>query len=82
MIIEDEQPNFELFRDCVSGAVIEKLAPDNHVKPKKRSRGRKHEHQPDPDLTSTDPLEQTDAAELADFVEVHNPIHSTPLFYS
>jgi hypothetical protein len=74
MITEDEQSNFELFRDCVSSAVIEKLAPDNRVKAKKRSKGRKHEHQPDTDLTGPDNLEQTDAADLADFIEVFTPL--------
>lgn len=69
MIPEEESANFDIFRDCLSTAVIERLAPGNGKGPKKRRvKGRKKEIKP----VVRDEVEdgRSDVAELADFVEV------------
>lgn len=66
MIPENEQSNFEIFRDCLSNVVIERLAPET-AKPKKRVKGRKNEIKP---VVQIGDSEETDANELSDFTEV------------
>ena len=68
MIASDEVSNFELFRDCLSTVVIERLAPAT-TKPKKRVKGRKNEIKPVVRTTKEQDGE-TDAAELSEFTEV------------
>lgn len=68
MIASDEVSNFELFRDCLSTVVIERLAPAN-TKPKKRVKGRKNEIKP---VVRAEQNGETDAAELSEFTEVRN----------
>jgi hypothetical protein len=70
MIASDEVSNFELFRDCLSTVVIERLAPAT-TKPKKRVKGRKNEIKPVVRTTKEQDGE-TDAAELSEFTEVRN----------
>ena len=67
MIAADEVSNFELFRDCLSTVVIERLAPAT-TKPKKRVKGRKNEIKP----VVREQNGETDAAELSEFTEVRN----------
>ena len=70
MIGEDEGENAEVFRDCLSATLIEKLAPSTIPKPKKRAaKGRKNESISRATLTSVEDV-PNDAAELTDFVEV------------
>lgn len=67
MIPEDEVSNFETFKDCLSTSVISRLAPDSG---KKRAiKGRKNEIKP---VAKVAPSEngESDAAELAEFIEV------------
>lgn len=67
MIPSDEEANFEIFRDCLSTVVIEKLAPAT-AKPKKRVKGRKNEIKP---VVAADGGDgEADAAELSEFTEV------------
>jgi hypothetical protein len=69
MIASDDVSNFELFRDCLSTVVIERLAPAN-TKPKKRvKKGRKNEIKP---VVRAEQNGETDAAELSEFTEVRN----------
>jgi hypothetical protein len=68
MIASDEVSNFELFRDCLSTVVIERLAPAT-TKPKKRVKGRKNEIKP---VVQAEHNGETDAAELSEFTEVRN----------
>ena len=70
MIPSDEESNFELFRDCLSTVVIERLAPAT-TKPKKRVKGRKNEIKPVIQATNGQNGE-ADAAELSEFTEVRN----------
>ena len=67
---EDEAQNSEVFRDCLSATLIEKLAPSIPTKPKKRgAKGRKNESGSGPTLIQVEDA-PNDAAELTDFVEV------------
>jgi len=68
MIPEDEQSNFEAFRDCLSTVVIERLAPET-AKPRKRVKGRKNEIKPVVQPQNGEDGD-TDARELSDFTEV------------
>lgn len=70
MIASDEVSNFELFRDCLSTVVIERLAPAT-TKPKKRVKGHKNEIKPVVQTTKEQDGE-TDAAELSEFTEVRS----------
>jgi len=70
MIPSNEVSNFELFRDCLSTVVIERLAPTTN-KPKKRVKGRKNEIKPVIQPTNEQNGE-TDAAELSEFTEVRD----------
>ena len=69
MIPEDEVTNYEIFRDCVSELVISKLSrgADKH-KRKRAVKGRKNEIKPV--VRPVQEVEQTDAEELGEFIEV------------
>lgn len=71
MIPTEEESNFEIFRDSLSTAVIEKLAPAAS-KPKKRVKGRKNEIKPVSSGTNGAEDGETDAAELSEFAEVRH----------
>lgn len=71
MISPEEQTNYEIFRDCLSTVVIEKLAPASS-KPKKRVKGRKNEIKPVASVSNGGDDGETDAADLSDFTEVRN----------
>jgi hypothetical protein len=75
MISSDEVSNFELFRDCLSTVVIERLAPTT-TKSKKRVKGRKNEIKPVV-RASNEETSETDAAELSEFTEVRNEANTT-----
>ncbi|GAB7361374.1 hypothetical protein MBLNU230_g1429t1 [Neophaeotheca triangularis] len=91
MIPDDENNNFDIFRDCLSTAIIEKLAPVNS-KPSSRKRGgkgRKNEIKPAAPVVSAEEQQENDAAELADFIEylaeetfTHLPASLRTLAYS
>lgn len=70
MIAKDETANFDIFRDCLSTTIIQKLAPDAGGKgsTKRRVKGRKNEIKPVARVVKNE--EANDAAELGDFVEV------------
>ncbi|KAL1587159.1 hypothetical protein WHR41_04459 [Cladosporium halotolerans] len=70
MISPEEETNYEIFRDCLSTVVIEKLAPASS-KPKKRVKGRKNEIKPVASVSNggDDDDGETDAADLSDFTE-------------
>lgn len=75
MVPENEIANFETFRDCLSTAIIEKLAPVTPKASRKRGgKGRKNEIKPI-DRVSAEESQENDAAELADFVEVSSIRH-------
>lgn len=75
MIVEGEAENFEVFRDCLSTTVIEKLVPRTATGPKKRAaKGRKNGSHPAASDAGNDEVQSNDAAELSDFVEVLHPI--------
>ena len=80
MIPEDEQNNFETFRDCLSTVVIERLAPET-AKPRKRVKGRKNEIKP---LVQPQDGEngETDASELSEFTEVSRTLDMRPKGYN
>lgn len=63
----DETSNFEIFRDCLSTAIIERLAPTTS-KPKKKIKGRKNEIKPV--AKTSEDAGEADAAELSEFTEV------------
>ncbi|KAK6443579.1 hypothetical protein LTR95_000406, partial [Oleoguttula sp. CCFEE 5521] len=63
MIIETERDNFEVFRDCLSTPLIDRLAPRPAVR--RRVKGRKNEVKPIVQVTGDD----TSAAEMSDFIE-------------
>jgi hypothetical protein len=73
MISSDEVSNFELFRDCLSTVVIERLAPAT-TKQRKRVKGRKNEIKPVVQTTNEQDGE-TNAAELSEFTEVRKISH-------
>ncbi|KAM0717579.1 hypothetical protein Q7P37_007431 [Cladosporium fusiforme] len=68
MISSDETSNFEIFRDCLSTVVIERLAPATS-KPKKKVKGRKNEIKPVAKVANGSEDGETDAAELSEFTE-------------
>lgn len=68
MIPEDEVPNFEVFKDCLSTSVISRLAPESGKK-KRTIKGRKNEIKPVASEVAAR-SDDNDAAELADFIEV------------
>lgn len=68
MIPASEQDNFEVFRDCLSTAVIDRLAPS--VVKKKRVKGRKNEIKPVAKVANGETDGEADAVELSDFTEV------------
>jgi hypothetical protein len=72
MIPPEEESNFEIFRDCLSTVLIERVAPAT-AKHKKRVKGRKNEIKPVVRVTNEEEGE-ADAAELSEFTEVcrHN----------
>lgn len=65
MIPEKESDNFEIFKDCLSTTIIQKLAPSGKRSKTKRFKGRKNEIKP---VMRED--EGNDAAELGEFIEV------------
>lgn len=69
MIPSDETSNFEIFRDCLSTVIIERLAPAT-TKPKKKVKGRKNEIKPVVNPTDDQENGGTDAADLSEFTEV------------
>jgi hypothetical protein len=73
MISSDEVSNFELFRDCLSTVVIERLAPATN-KQRKRVKGRKNEIKPVVQTTNEQDGE-ANAAELSEFTEVRKISH-------
>lgn len=71
MISEEESANFDVFRDCLSTAIIEKLAPaGGKGTKKKRVKGRKREIKPV--VREEEEDGRSDVAELAEFVEVRS----------
>ena len=68
MISEDETPNYETFRDCVSELVLSKLSKSATTK-KKRVKGRKNEIKPV--IRPVEEDETEDAEELGEFIEVN-----------
>lgn len=66
MIPESETDNFEIFKDCLSTSIIQKLAPSGKRSKSKRVKGRKNEIKP---VVKDD--EGNDAAELGEFIEVY-----------
>lgn len=65
MIPESETGNFEIFKDCLSTTIIQRLAPSGKRSKSKRVKGRKNEIKP---VVKDD--EGNDAAELGEFIEV------------
>lgn len=75
MIPDDEQANYEVFRDCLGDGVIQTLSPSATVTNTKRSKSSKHGHRrvstKDAGKTAfAKPGISSDAAELGDFIEV------------
>lgn len=70
MIAEDEVPNFDIFLDCLSAALITKLT-QPRAKPKKR-RGSKVGNKTDKPLdeVESDSKDGQNAEDLKEFVEV------------
>ena len=69
MIPDDEVANYEIFRDCTSELVISKLSRGADKSKKKRAvKGRKNEIKPV--IRPVEEIEQTDAEELGEFIEV------------
>lgn len=66
MAEQTELENLSVFQDCLSTTVIHRLAPNAGGGPKKRVKGRKKEIKP----VTNDPNPESDASELADFIEV------------
>ena len=79
MLPENEQANYETFRDCLSSPIIQRSA-SKPLKPAKRKlKGRKNAVNPI-DHASPNEVEQnnnTDAEDLADFIDVNPPPHPT-----
>jgi hypothetical protein len=75
MIPEDEQTNYETFRDCLSNAIIQRLASEPPKRERRRAKGRKHgkskEISTDSGMKTSDGFEGNDAEELGDFIDVH-----------
>lgn len=70
MIAKEDSANFDIFKDCLSTTIIQRLAPDGGGKgsTRKKVKGRKNEIKPVARIASED--ERNDAVELGDFVEV------------
>ncbi|KAF2211106.1 hypothetical protein CERZMDRAFT_44140 [Cercospora zeae-maydis SCOH1-5] len=68
MILDEQRDNFENFKDCLSTSVIQKLAP-NSGKPTKKIKGRKNEIKPVARVVASDGDIESDASELAEFIE-------------
>lgn len=67
--------NFEVFRDCLSATVIDKSTTQVTRQAKRRSpKARKHSRS---QLVST-PDSSDDAAELAEFIDVHTYLKTLP----
>lgn len=68
MIADDEQTNYETFRDCLSTPLIEKsLGEPRNPRKRKGGKGRKNAIKPVVEVTIDT---SNDAAELADFLDV------------
>ncbi|KAM3421889.1 hypothetical protein BST61_g2266 [Cercospora zeina] len=68
MILDEQRGNFENFKDCLSTSVIQKLAP-NSGKPTKKIKGRKNEIKPVARVAASNGDAESDASELAEFIE-------------
>jgi len=72
MVSENDTTNLNVFRDCLSTTIIERLSPQSGKRTKKRvSKGRKNEIKP---VVRTEEADINDASELGDFVEVCPPL--------
>lgn len=81
MIAEDEQANYENFRDCISELVISKLSPSADKAKKKRAvKGRKNEIKPV--MRPAEQDESNGAEDLAEFVDVSGPVVSSKCIYN
>lgn len=72
MMIEDEErSNYEAFRECLSGPIIEK-ASITPIKPRRRKagKGRKSASEPVNTIEDHDEPNGDDAEDLADFIDV------------
>lgn len=68
MPFDEAQSNFDLFRDCLSGPLLQRSAIENaKVSQKRRTRGRKYSVKHDIDAHA---IGQGDAEELAEFINV------------
>jgi hypothetical protein len=75
MLPDNEQANFETFRDCLSNAIIQKLASEPPKRERRRAKGRKHGKSKDNTTTSesdkSDGFGSNDAEELGEFFDVY-----------
>lgn len=67
MVLDEEQSNYQLFRDCLSTPLIEKSVTEVPKKKKTRKYGRKTAIKP---VSAPAADEANDAEELADFIDV------------
>ncbi|KAI9707658.1 MAG: hypothetical protein M1836_000619 [Candelina mexicana] len=69
MINDEERNNYETFRDCLSGPVIQKSATKSKQKGRRSSKGRKNAIKPVASASSQDAGEEQDADDLAEFTD-------------
>lgn len=74
MIPPGEQPNYEIFRDCLSDVLIRKLT-TRPTKPARRraAKGRKNAIKPVNAAAAEEEQSASDAEDLGDFIDVGNP---------
>jgi hypothetical protein len=74
MIPENEQENYETFRDCLSNAIIQRIASEPPKRERRRAKGRKHEtarnNSSAAKVESTNAFGGNDAEELGEFIDV------------
>lgn len=74
----DENDNYEIFRDCVSTALIKRLATPKRPERRRAGKGRKNAIKPV--ARAADEKEVDDAEDLAEFIDVWKPLHiSVPI---
>ncbi|KAI9725043.1 MAG: hypothetical protein M1812_000319 [Candelaria pacifica] len=69
MIDDEERSNYETFRDCLSGPVIQKSAVKSKPKGRRSSKGRKNAIKPIASISPKDAADEQDADDLAEFVD-------------
>ncbi len=71
MNADENDDNFEIFRDCLSIPAIAKLSVPNHTKPKKRSGRRQKSNRKDAAAKLTcEGTDGNDLSDLSEFIDV------------